>query len=364
MRLVTPDGATFELSFGETSIGRDPENKVTVTEPLVSRRHAEVQYDGWQCFITDLDSTNGTMLNAVRLQPHRRHLLRPGDMLTLADKVSFVVQESVPEGPPPSKAAVQPVAGRPTRLIAALIGVILVLLVGLAALSLLYARRKEIVAVESPLPASITPTATPTVPLPTWTSTAIHSTPTFAVTPLPPTSTPTPLPDAVVNIGQLNVRAGPGTVYAITGKVHEGDTLEVTGKADNCQWLRVITAQGKTGWVSGLEKYVTLNLCCARILAAPIPPRPTSTPKPTVRPTPDTRPTVQIPVQNDTDETLHLTLDGLAQYRFTIAAGRHHIAVVPGSYSYTGRGCGGATKSGTYNLSSSTDEWRWWCGTW
>ena len=77
-------------------------------------------------------------------------------------------------------------------------------------------------------------------------------------------------------------------------------------------------------------------------------------------PTPDTRPRVTVTIINDTGGTLTLSLSGPASYRFTFSPGRHTIQVVPGTYSYTAWGCGGASTSGTHNLSEG-DEWRFWC---
>lgn len=79
-------------------------------------------------------------------------------------------------------------------------------------------------------------------------------------------------------------------------------------------------------------------------------------------PTRDSRPTVSILIKNETGGTLSLTLRGPASYDFTFAPGNHTIHIVPGTYNYTGRGCGGATESGTKTISDSTTDWRWWCG--
>ncbi|MFW6136098.1 MAG: NBR1-Ig-like domain-containing protein, partial [Chloroflexota bacterium] len=79
-------------------------------------------------------------------------------------------------------------------------------------------------------------------------------------------------------------------------------------------------------------------------------------------PTRDSRPTVSILIKNETGGTLSLTLRGPASYDFTFAPGDHTIQIVPGTYNYTGRGCGGATESGTKTISDSTTDWRWWCG--
>lgn len=50
-----------------------------------SRRHAVVERRGTQFVLTDVGSINGTVLNGQRLQPHRPHPLRPGDIVMIGD---------------------------------------------------------------------------------------------------------------------------------------------------------------------------------------------------------------------------------------------------------------------------------------
>ena len=73
-----------------------------------------------------------------------------------------------------------------------------------------------------------------------------------APTAMPPTATPpaTSQPVAVVNAGELNVREGPGTCFAIINKVQGGDRLAITAKSSDAAWLLVRTPGGKEGWVS------------------------------------------------------------------------------------------------------------------
>ena len=116
-----------------------------------------------------------------------------------------------------------------------------------------------------------TPHATAAL-LPTRTSTA------------PPTSTS--LPDAVVNIEALNLRAGPDTHYDNVGLLHRGDTPQVLARTTAGDWLAVRTASGDEGWV--FAAYVDLNLSLESVpVVSEIPPTstpsgPTSTPLPPV----------------------------------------------------------------------------------
>jgi len=70
---------------------------------------------------------------------------------------------------------------------------------------------------------------------------------------------------------------------------------------------------------------------------------------------------IPILVINDTGGNLSLSLSGPASYNFNISPGQKNIYVIPGTYNYTAKGCGGAVESGTENLSKSGHEWKWWC---
>jgi pSer/pThr/pTyr-binding forkhead associated (FHA) protein len=63
------------------SLGRGEANDVATNEPLASRRHAEVRWDGARFYLEDLGSKNGTILNGARLCEVRE--LRHGDVITL-----------------------------------------------------------------------------------------------------------------------------------------------------------------------------------------------------------------------------------------------------------------------------------------
>jgi len=70
---------------------------------------------------------------------------------------------------------------------------------------------------------------------------------------------------------------------------------------------------------------------------------------------------IPVLVINDTGGNLSISLSGPANYNFNIPSGQQNIYVIPGTYNYTAKGCGGVVESGTENLSSSGHEWKWWC---
>jgi hypothetical protein len=89
--LRLPDGSRLDLGPSTVSIGRLPECTVVLSDPNVSRRHAEIRpaRDGAGEFeVVDLGSTNGTKVNGMPMTGSR--LLRPGDQVTLgATTIAF-----------------------------------------------------------------------------------------------------------------------------------------------------------------------------------------------------------------------------------------------------------------------------------
>lgn len=79
-RLVSGDGRTYPLSIGSTVIGRGDQANLRLPDVGISRRHARLDFDGAQCVLTDLGSTNGTMVNGQRVSAVA---LNPGDMIQL-----------------------------------------------------------------------------------------------------------------------------------------------------------------------------------------------------------------------------------------------------------------------------------------
>lgn len=52
-----------ELEEETTIIGRQPECTISLPGTTVSRRHAQIRQEGSRFFLSDLNSTNGTLLN-------------------------------------------------------------------------------------------------------------------------------------------------------------------------------------------------------------------------------------------------------------------------------------------------------------
>jgi adenylate cyclase len=68
---------THEFVGPKLTIGRLGDNEVQIDDASVSSRHAEIQWDGGDALLRDLDSTNGTFLNGEQVTGE--HSLAEGD---------------------------------------------------------------------------------------------------------------------------------------------------------------------------------------------------------------------------------------------------------------------------------------------
>ena len=76
-------GRTMPLVDG-FSIGRGPANTLALSNPDVSRHHAEIVSEDESWVLRDAGSTNGTYVNGRRIT---EHALRPGDVIKVGDTV-------------------------------------------------------------------------------------------------------------------------------------------------------------------------------------------------------------------------------------------------------------------------------------
>lgn len=76
--------------------------------------------------------------------------------------------------------------------------------------------------------------------------------------------TATPIPEVllgIVEVGSLNIRAGPGTSHPVIGSLHRGDEFYILGESVNStnnKWL-LISLSNSFGWVIGEAGYVTIK---------------------------------------------------------------------------------------------------------
>lgn len=119
---------------------------------------------------------------------------------------------------------------------------------------------------------------TTSVPAPTSGVLALAiATPTLAV---PSLATPTPTASQPVAVASdlINVRGGPGTIYAVVDALAVGEQVNITGKNDDGDWYEVQLASGQRGWVLG-QLVSTQGDTASVALATNIPaPPPTAVP--------------------------------------------------------------------------------------
>jgi hypothetical protein len=78
------DNLPFLMGRGRIQEGQTVNLDLSVYDRrYVSRRHAEISRQEGPFIITDLDSSNGTLLNGNRLTPHEPELLRSGDIIKI-----------------------------------------------------------------------------------------------------------------------------------------------------------------------------------------------------------------------------------------------------------------------------------------
>ena len=92
------EGQVFSLQEGELSIGREPTNRISLLDPLVSRRHCVIRQVGADVRLEDLDSRNSTFVNGV---PVKERVLVHGDQVRVGSSV-FVFHGSPDEALPGS----------------------------------------------------------------------------------------------------------------------------------------------------------------------------------------------------------------------------------------------------------------------
>ena len=102
-RLVARDGplkgSVFVLDAGEFSVGRNPSNRLSVSDPSLSRHHCVIAARGSQFEIRDLDSRNGTFVNGV---PVHERVLADSDEIQIGNSLFLFLAEEDVAAPEPS----------------------------------------------------------------------------------------------------------------------------------------------------------------------------------------------------------------------------------------------------------------------
>jgi Protein of unknown function (DUF3662)/FHA domain len=83
--LLLVDGKRLVVGPAGVSIGRSRQSDVVLDDPNISRTHAEIRPRGGSWVLTDLDSTNGCVLNGQRIEGPE--VIKPGDVIKLGTSV-------------------------------------------------------------------------------------------------------------------------------------------------------------------------------------------------------------------------------------------------------------------------------------
>jgi len=77
-------GSVLPLADDLISIGREPGNAIALFDPAVSRRHCQIERQGEQFKLTDLESRNNTLVNGI---PVDVRVLQPGDEIKVGASI-------------------------------------------------------------------------------------------------------------------------------------------------------------------------------------------------------------------------------------------------------------------------------------
>lgn len=81
------EGMSFHIGDRVASIGREYKNDIQVSAETASERHALLMGDTHGLKLTDLGSSNGTILNGDRIEPHVEYDLDNGDEFKIGNAV-------------------------------------------------------------------------------------------------------------------------------------------------------------------------------------------------------------------------------------------------------------------------------------
>jgi len=112
LEITDPDGNRRQMVLGNaTTIGRQPGNDLVLDDARVSRQHATIECQDDLCWITDLGSSNGTVLAGERLPPHAPTPLTPGLEVKIGEWHLMLMPHAAPAD---DAGEIEPVAeGRP-----------------------------------------------------------------------------------------------------------------------------------------------------------------------------------------------------------------------------------------------------------
>ncbi|HEY3779828.1 MAG TPA: FHA domain-containing protein [Fimbriimonadaceae bacterium] len=79
------EGKEYPLKKGANIFGRKSEADIQISDPYVSGKHGQIDIGDDGIFLTDIGSTNGTMLNDAKLNPNQRTQITSDDVIRLGN---------------------------------------------------------------------------------------------------------------------------------------------------------------------------------------------------------------------------------------------------------------------------------------
>ena len=95
---MVEDGGGFPITHWENVIGRSRSTDITIPLRTISNNHALLvrrSEDKWM--IKDLSSNNGIKVNGYRLDPDKRYVINPGDLIEMGGTRSTITPPSLEE---------------------------------------------------------------------------------------------------------------------------------------------------------------------------------------------------------------------------------------------------------------------------
>lgn len=93
--LILKGDKTLKLTGSVINIGRKNTNHIVINDLRVSRTHAQIRKVKADYVIFDVGSSGGTFINSNRID---QHILRPGDVISLAGYTMIFTVDQVPSG--------------------------------------------------------------------------------------------------------------------------------------------------------------------------------------------------------------------------------------------------------------------------
>ena len=90
MRTGPTPGTTYPLGDGQTTIGRDPSNTISINDAEISRHHARMTLQGGKIVLEDMGSTNGTTVDGNRISGP--HVLKAGEMISFGEEIVLMFE--------------------------------------------------------------------------------------------------------------------------------------------------------------------------------------------------------------------------------------------------------------------------------